>query len=48
MAGYCYEWKTKNNMSSNASDIDFPEYDFKMKSNLNNTQTLAKEKQDFL
>lgn len=44
LAGYCYEWKTKKNVNSNESDIEFPEYDFKMKWNLNNTQTWAIDK----
>lgn len=32
VAGYCWDWKSKNN--SKVTDIDFPEYDFHMKWNL--------------
>lgn len=32
VAGYCWDWKSKNNKK--VTDIDFPEYDFRMKWNL--------------
>ena len=41
LAGYCWNWKTKDNPNSSDFDIIIPEYDFKMKWNLNNTSTWA-------
>ena len=41
VAGYCYDWVTKKEPNGNGYDIEFPEYDFKMKWNLNNTSTWA-------
>lgn len=41
VAGYCYNWITKNNPRGNEYDIEFPEHNFKMKWNLNNTSTWA-------
>lgn len=41
VAGYCYNWITKNNPRGNEYDIKFPDYDFHMKWNLNNTTTWA-------
>ncbi len=41
VAGYCYDWVTKNNPRGDGYDIEFPKYDFKMKWNLNNTSTWA-------
>ncbi len=41
VAGYCYNWITKNNPRGNEYDIEFPDYDFHMKWNLNNTSTWA-------
>ena len=41
LAGYCYNWITKNSPNGDEYDIEFPQYDFKMKWNLNNTSTWA-------
>ncbi|WP_238916839.1 DUF2075 domain-containing protein [Clostridium sp. YIM B02555] len=45
VAGYCYEWATKKKENYNKYDIEFPEYDFKMKWNLSNSQTWAIDKE---
>ncbi len=37
VAGYCWEWKSKNNPNGNVYDIIIPEYNFKMKWNFKNT-----------
>ncbi|AQR90209.1 DNA/RNA helicase domain-containing protein [Clostridium saccharobutylicum] len=41
VAGYCYEWITKKKENYNKYDIEFPDYDFKMKWNLSNSSTWA-------
>ncbi|WP_143315449.1 DUF2075 domain-containing protein [Clostridium sp. HBUAS56017] len=43
LAGYCYEWITKK-QNNDKYDIEFPEYDFKMKWNLSNSTTWAIDK----
>ncbi|GKX65939.1 DUF2075 domain-containing protein [Inconstantimicrobium mannanitabidum] len=45
VAGYCYEWQTKKKENWNNHDIEFQEYDFKMKWNLSNTSTWAIDKE---
>ena len=37
LAGYCWEWISKDDPKGNKYDIDIPEYNFKMKWNFNNT-----------
>ncbi|MBD7912852.1 DNA/RNA helicase domain-containing protein [Clostridium cibarium] len=44
LAGYCYEWITKK-QNNDKYDIEFPEYDFKMKWNLSNSTTWAIDKE---
>ena len=44
-AGYCYEWATKKKENYSKYDIEFPEYDFKMKWNLSNSSTWAIDKE---
>jgi DUF2075 family protein/nicotinamide riboside kinase len=44
LAGYCYEWITKK-QNYDKHDIEFPEYDFKMKWNLSNSTTWAIDKE---
>jgi DUF2075 family protein len=43
LAGYCYEWITKKK-NNDKYDIEFQEYDFKMKWNLSNSSTWAIDK----
>lgn len=46
VAGYCYEWisKGKGKGNWNKYDIEFPEYNFKIKWNLSNSNTWAIDK----
>ena len=37
IAGYCWDWNSKNNPEGDKYDIIIPEYNFKMKWNFNNT-----------
>lgn len=41
LAGYCWEWVSKGSKASEKYDIVIPEYDFKMKWNLNDSQPWA-------
>jgi len=46
MAGYCYDWKTKNNPSGNVYDIKIGD-NFKAKWNFSNTSTWAIDEDSF-
>lgn len=41
LAGYCWEWKTKKDNGKDKYDIVLPEFDFKMKWNLNSKEPWA-------
>lgn len=41
VAGYCWEWQSKNRNLTDYHDITLPEFDFGMSWNLNNTSTWA-------
>jgi DUF2075 family protein len=44
VAGYCYEWISKGKGNWDKHDIEFSEYDFKMKWNLSSSNTWAIDK----